>query len=231
MRQYRLFCIFAIVSLSVGNGLCAVPMARADAPKLPLLVSEDFEKGADRWRPTDPAGWKIKETPAGKVYSQFDKKSKYNPPHRSPFHFALLRDATVGDFVLDVKALSTHKDYGHRDMCVVFGYQDAAHFYYVHFGKETDDHANQIFIVDGKPRVKISTKTSSGTNWDEKWHAIRVARNAADGAIEVFFDDMNTPVMTAKNDRFKWGQIGFGSFDDTGDWDDVKLYGSKIDRK
>jgi hypothetical protein len=223
----RLCFSFALV-------VCAAPITAslcADEPKLPLLVSEDFEKGADRWQPTDPAAWKVKETQSGKVLSQFDKKSKYKPPYRSPFHFALLKDVTVGDFVLDVKALSTHADYGHRDMCVVFGYQDPAHFYYVHFGKETDDNANQIFIVDGKPRTKISTKTTSGTNWTDRWHAIRVARNATDGSIEVFFDDMKTPVMTAKNDRFKWGQIGVGSFDDTGDWDDVKLYGTKVDRK
>jgi hypothetical protein len=210
---------------------CGAVSRSAEEPKLPLLVSEDFEKGADRWQPTDAAAWKVKETPMGKVLSQFEKKSKYKPPHRSPFHFALLKDVIVGDFVLDLKAHSTHADYGHRDMCVIFGYQDAGHFYYVHFGKQTDDHANQIFIVDGKPRIKISTKTSAGTNWDDRWHAIRVVRRVEDGLIEVFFDDMKSPVMTAKNDRFKWGQIGVGSFDDTGDWDDVKLYGTKMDRK
>ena len=58
----------------------------------------------------------------------------------------------VGDFVLEVELQSTVKDYDHRSMVLVFGYQDPAHFYYVHFGKKTDDHANQIFIVNGAPR-------------------------------------------------------------------------------
>ena len=31
--------------------------------------------------------------------------------------------------------------------------------------------------------------------------------------------------MTAVNDRFDWGEVGVGSFDDTGQFDDIKLWG------
>ena len=82
-------------------------------------------------------------------------------------------------------------------MCLFFGYQDPAHFYYVHLGKKTDDHANQIFIVNGADRKKISTKTTDGTNWNDDWHSVKIVRKVADGSIEVYFDDMKTPVMTA----------------------------------
>jgi hypothetical protein len=192
--------------------------------ELPLVASDDFEKGADRWAPTDPAAWRIAEGKDGKFFSLF-KQSQYTPPHRSPVNFALLKDTAVSDFLLEARVQSTVKDYDHRDMCVIFGYQDPAHFYYVHFGKKTDDHANQIFIVNGAPRTKISTKTTPGTNWDDRWHDVKIGRRAADGAIEVFFDDMKTPVMTAADKTFLRGQIGLGSFDDTGNWDDVKLRG------
>ena len=50
-------------------------------------------------------------------------------------------------------------------MCVFFGYQDDSHLYYVHLGKKTDDHANQVFIVNEAPRTKISTKTTDGIPW------------------------------------------------------------------
>jgi hypothetical protein len=36
---------------------------------------------------------------------------------------------------------------------------------------------------------------------------------------------MDTPVMTAVDNRFKWGKVGVGSFDDTGQFDDIKLWG------
>ena len=134
----------------------------------------------------------------------------------------------VGDFELTARVLSTHPDYGHRDVCLFFGYQDPAHFYYVHLGKKADDHANQIFIVNAKPRTKISLKSTKGTNWDDKWHDVKIVRSVKDGKIEVFFDDMKKPVMIANDKTFTWGRIGLGSFDDTGDWDDVRLRGVKV---
>lgn len=197
--------------------------------ELPVLFTEDFEKGADRWEPTDAAGWKLSDAGGkqGKVFSQFRKDSKYKPPHRSPYHIALVKELHVGEFQLDAKCRSTIKDYGHRDMCLFFGYQDAAHFYYVHLGKKTDDRANQIFIVNGADRKKISTKTTPGTNWTDDWHQVRVVHSTADGKIAVFFDDMKTPVMEATDKTFTWGRVGVGSFDDTGEWDDVTVRGVK----
>lgn len=199
----------------------------AEKPKLPLVFEDDFEKGADHWRPTDAKAWKITETDRGKVYSQF-QGSKYEPPHRSPLNISLLKDVKVGDFVLDVKVQSTCRDYGHRDMCLFFGYQDPAHFYYVHLGKKADPHANQIFIVNKADRTMVTKKKSPGTPWDDKWHRVRIVRRIKDGTIEVYFDEMNKPVMTAADKRFTWGQVGLGSFDDTGNWDDFRLRGRKV---
>lgn len=201
-----------------------------DAPaKAKLLFEENFTRGAERWQPSDAAAWKVIDTGKGKAFSLF-RQSDYKPPHRSPLNFALVKDLTVGDFVLEARVRSTTKDYDHRDMCLFFGYQDASHFYYVHFGKKTDEHANQIFIVNGAPRVKISTKTTDGTPWDDEWHRVKVVRRVDDGTIEVFFDDMKKPVMTARDKTFTHGQVGVGSFDDTGDWTDIKVYGIRREK-
>jgi hypothetical protein len=213
--------------------LIALPMlAWADdvAKDPPLLFSDDFKKGSDRWEPTDSNAWKVVETKRGKVYSQF-RQSKYNPPHRSPLDFSLIKDLNVADAILEARVQSSVKDYPHRDVCLFFGYQDSAHFYYVHLGKKTDDHANKIFRVNGEPRKKISTKTTDGTNWDDDWHHVKFGRHAGDGKIEVYFDDMKKPVMTAKDKTFTCGRVGIGSFDDTANWADVKVYGTKAERK
>jgi hypothetical protein len=205
--------------------LFALPFASAGERKMPLLFEDDFEKGADRWQPSDPAAWKIVKTNSGAYYSQF-KQSKYKTPHRSPFNFALVKDLKVTDFIFEAKVLSTGKDGDHRDMCLFFGYQDPAHFYYVHMAKKADDHANQIFIVNGADRVKISKTTTKGTPWDDKWHQVKIMRNVGSGAIYVFWDDMKSPIMTAMDKTFAWGQVGVGSFDDTGHWDDVHVFGT-----
>jgi hypothetical protein len=198
--------------------------------ELPLLFSDDFTKGAANWEPTDPKAWKVVDAGKGKAYSQF-QQSKYKPPHRSPFNVALRKGATVGDFVFEALVKSTARDYPHRDVCLFFGYQDLAHFYYVHLGRRTDDHANQIFIVNGADRKKISTKTTAGTPWDDKWHLVKVVRTVADGKIAVYFDDMKTPVMTATDRTFAWGRVGLGSFDDTADWMEVALRGVRVEKK
>jgi streptogramin lyase len=197
---------------------------------LALIFEDDFAHGAGHWQPTDPKAWKVVKTEHGPAYSLF-QQSDYKPPYRSPFNFSLVKDLYVGDFVLDAQVKSTTKDYPHRDMCVIFGYQNASRFYYVHLGKRTDEHANQIFIVREAPRQKISTKTTPGTNWDDGWHHLRIRRTVSDGKIEVYFDNMQEPVMTAADRTFVWGQIGLGSFDDTGDWTDVKLHGNQAARR
>lgn len=195
---------------------------------LPLVHREDFEKGAEAWIPTDSDAWRTMDADGSKVYS-LHRQSVYRPRHRSPVNISRLKDVVVGDFDLMARVLTTQRDYGHRDMCLFFGWQDPEHFYYVHLGQEMDDHANQIFIVKEAPRSKISEHTTEGTPWDAQWHTVKISRRVASGSIRVFWDDMETPVMTATDRTFGWGQIGLGSFDDTGFWDDVRLYGEVME--
>jgi hypothetical protein len=223
--------LMVVASLAAADDFPPLKLPTGKPPSkmhgLPLLFSADFEDGkTDRWQPTDPKAWKITKQAGNHVYSQF-KASQYKTPVRSPFNRSVIKDLTLGSFVLDVRFQSTKKDYPHRDLCLFFGYQDPSHFYYVHFGKRTDDHANQIFIVNAKPRTKISTKTTKGTPWNNEWHHARIVRDVKTGKIAVYFDDMKQPAMTAVDKTFAKGQVGVGSFDDTGNFDHVLVYGEK----
>jgi len=220
---------FAAVALAMTAVALGEPPAKV-LNGLPLVFFDDFQSGdADRWEQSDSKAWKIIAQGTNKVYNQY-QQSQVQTPVRSPFNRALAKDLVVGDFVLDVKLQSTIKDYDHRDMCLFFGFQDPAHLYYVHLGKKADDHANQIFIVNNEPRKKISATSTAGTAWTDDWHHARVVRKVDTGTIQVFFDDMEKPVMTATDKTFAWGQVGIGTFDDTGNFDDVIVYGKKIPR-
>ena len=196
---------------------------------LPLVYSTGFDEAPDKWKPTDHRAWRVIEQDGDRVYS-LHRQSKYKPPHRSPINYSLVKDVVVSDFELRARVCTTTRDYGHRSMCLFFGYQDPSHFYYVHLGQEADDHANQIFIVNDAPRTKISATTTDGTPWDGNWHDVKITRNIESGEIAVFWDDMKKPVMTAIDKTFIWGQVGLGSFDDTGNWDDVLVFGTKASR-
>lgn len=217
-----------LVLLASCAAILFVPQA-ASADDQPLVHSSNFDDGkAEQWEPTDVSAWKVIEQGGNRVFSLTKKRSDFEPPVRSPYNRALLKDVNLGSFVLDVDVQSTVPDYGHRDLCVFFGYQDDSHLYYVHLGKKTDDHANQIFIVNGAPRAKISTKTTPGTDWNDEWHHVRVVRDIASGKIDVYFDDMNEPVMSAVDKSFASGRVGIGSFDDTGNFDNFQLRGEVV---
>jgi len=219
----------SVLALALTVCLATSAMA-AEKCNLPLVFEDDFENGAGHWQPTDPAAWKITKTDRGNVYNQF-KNSNYRGPHRSPYNISLVKDVLVGDFVLNVKVQSTNTKAGaHRDMCLFFNYQDPAHFYYVHLGKRPDPHSSQIMIVNGAPRVMITKNKTPGVPWDDEWHNVKIVRRTADGTIEIYFDDMNKPMMVASDKTFTWGQVGLGSFDDNGNWDDFKLHGVKVKR-
>jgi hypothetical protein len=200
------------------------PQGAAD---LPVAYQDDFERpDPTGWEFTDRSAWRIARLD-GKDQRVLDlfQQSKYEPAVRSPLNIALLKEHELADFVLDVRVRSTGRDYGHRDLCLFFGYQDPSHFYYVHLGKQADAAANSIFLVNGKPRASIAEQRTSGTPWTDGWHHVRIVRKAADGLIEVFFDDMRAPAMIAHDRTFPRGRFGLGSFDDTGMFDDLKIWG------
>jgi len=233
----RVGLLVALVALTI----IGAPALRAGEGEMPVLFQEDFSKeGAlERWEPTDAAQWKIGAEGDNKVLSLHERKSAYKTKVRSPFSFALLRDVVVGDFVLDLKAKSTVKPYGHQDLCFFFGYQDPTHYYYVHIAVAADPNAHSVMIVNDKPRVSLigepgkdvggASFRTKGVVWGEAWHNIRIVRKVADGLIEVYFADMANPVMRASDKTFAWGRIGVGSFDDTGDFDDITLRGIKVE--
>lgn len=197
--------------------------------EMPLVASEDFDAGSDGWEFTEDSAWTVNKKDARTYVSLTKKKSDYKPEVRSPHNIALMKKTRVGDFVLDVDMRSTNEVYGHQDLCLFFGHQDPSHFYYVHLGRAADAHANSIFLVNGEPRVSIATKRTEGTDWSRGWHRVRIKRDIEKGSIEVFFDDMKTPVMSTIDKTFGSGRIGIGSFDDTGDFDAIRLWGRAVE--
>lgn len=220
-----LVCAALVIPIGGRNGAWAEPPEELDG--LPLLLYEDFEKGADRWEMTDPQAWNVIEEDGNHVLA-LQGSSRYAPPVRSPLSIAWLREFKLTDFTLEVKLKQTGKEYGHRDLCLFFGGTDPSHFYYAHLATKADDHANSIFLVNGAPRVSIAKERTKGTDWATGYHTIRIKRRSACGSIEVYFDDMKKPVMVAEDKTFLCGSIGLGSFDDVGQFDDVCLWGKKL---
>lgn len=206
------------------------PSSQAETPVpkemngMPLVFSEDFEAGRDRWEVTDEKSWTHRVVDGNAVFGINQRESGYEPPHRSARHIALIKDVEVADFVLTFRVRSTKDTGNHRDCCIIFNYADPSHFYYAHLGAKPDPNSGQIMIVKDAPRTPL-TKNTKTVPWTDDWHQVKVVRDTAKGSIDVYFDDMETPQMSANDKTFGKGRIGIGSFDDMNDFDDVRLYG------
>ncbi|MCA9297772.1 MAG: hypothetical protein KDA28_01825 [Phycisphaerales bacterium] len=171
---------------------------------------------------TDPDAWTVEDGALS-----LTSASTYTPPHRSPFNLAILSDVAWGDVTIEIEAMQTGREYGHRDLCFVLGYQSPSRFYYVHLATTPDPHANNIFIVNDAPRTALAPVPERGTDWGTGvWRTIRIEREG--DAIRVFVDDALS--LEASDATFADGFIGFGSFDDTGRFRNLHVRGERTAR-
>jgi hypothetical protein len=198
-----------------------------------LLYEQKFEQPdvLKTFQMTDANAWKYsREEKDGAL--ELASQSKYKPEVRSPVNIALIKDKVFGDFILEADLIQTGREYGHRDMCLFFGFQNPKQFYYAHIATKADPNAHNVFIVNNEPRRNIAKTTTTGVNWGLNiWHKVKLERKVSDGSIKVYFDDMTIPIMVAEDKNFGPGFIGFGSFDDTGKVDNIKIWGPELAEK
>ena len=209
--------------LLLTSGLTAAIWIRsssADPAGQSILFRDNFEaRDLSAWEFPYPEDWEARAE-AGNHFLHMLRSREPGVPRR-PLQFARLKQANVGSFVFEARLRREG-----RSMIVVFNYVDTLHFYYAHFssdrGTEQPVH-NGVFIVNGEPRKRIAGIDAPPALPDREWHKVRIARDAGSGAIEVFVDDQKEPLFSVVDRTFTCGQIGIGSFDETGDFDDIRL--------
>ena len=192
----RLGAPLALLAI-ISWGCTATEESSSSEEAWPLVYSQDFEA------PTSLAGYEFTR-PESWTWTDSDGvgslellgKSDYEPPHRSPHSIALIPAITVADFDLEVELLQTGHNYDHRDMCLFFGFQSPARYYYVHLATSPDENAHNVFKVHDAPRTNLAEVASEGIDWGENtWHRVRLERRVEPGTVRVFWDDGAEPVL------------------------------------
>lgn len=170
----------------------------------------------------NPTQWK--HDPAGFIAST---GASYAPPFRSPFSVAIIKSIQVTSFVMDAEMLQTSPDGdGHRDMVFIWNFMSPSKFYYSHISTAHDGVAHNILIVNEADRKAISTTFSAGYDWGRNvWKKLRVVRDVESGSMAVY--DLEVPataILTANDKIFTAGYVGFGSFDNSGQVRNVKVW-------
>jgi hypothetical protein len=171
------------------------------------------------WEMPYPSDWEVL-TENGLHYLHMKRSRPPGVPRR-PLQFARLKNVRVGSFDLGA---NVRREGG--SMIIVFNYVDTLHFYYVHLsvnpGRQIAVH-NGIFIVDGGPRRRIAGIDAPAALPNRAWHPVRIVRDVRSGSIRVFIDKHANPLFTVTDRTFTCGQIGLGSFDETGDFAKIRL--------
>jgi hypothetical protein len=227
MYVRSLWVLLSIVLLVLAATVASSYVVTPTSPVLRTLrFHDDFASGKlDAWEFQHPEDWEIlSEGPRHFLHMM---RSREPGVPRRPVQFALLRRARVGSFDLETKVRRESEA-----MMIVFNYVDDLHFYYAHLAEHpgTDKVMhNGIFIVDGGPRRRIPPIPSHAALPDKAWHSVHVRRDVTSGLIAVYVDGDPAPYFSTHDSTFTCGQIGLGSFDETGDFTDVELTSGDAD--
>ena len=179
------------------------------------------------WKFGDPSAWAWSKDGGTPVLSLI-KQQDFKPKVRSPFNLAWLAATEWKSFTLIVEARLTKFDSGNNDLCIAFGRQDDARFYYAHLGEQADAVHHHLHLVDNADRRAVTATRTEGSPWEPgKWHRLKIVHDAATGKISAFFDRMDEPVLTAEDKTLSHGWIGIGSFDDLGEFRNLEIRGEK----
>jgi len=211
--------IFGVLCFAIGLSVLAACLAAEPTP-LAVNFHDNFSSGKlDRWQFPFAEDWVVKQE--GPLHYLHMLRSRDPLVPRRPQQFALVKGVTVGSFTLETRVRREGSS-----MMIVFNYVDTLHFYYTHLSKDPGakvDVHNGIFLVDGAPRRRIAGLEATPALPDTNWHKVRVERDVDTGSIKVFVDQEPQPRFAVVDKTFKCGRIGLGSFDETGDFTDVKL--------
>jgi hypothetical protein len=202
-----------------------------------LLLTSWALAAADRihvvkndWTVPAASDWKVEEQSGVSVLHLIAPRGPLPGPRR-PIEFALaetpeFRAVTVE---LDARPLG-------RSLIVVFAYRNAAHFDYAHLSIDPATKQpvhNGVFHVYGGERVRISSEAGpaafAATN---RWYHVRLVYDGKSGAVQVTVDGRRPiPALHAIDLSLSSGRVGIGSFDETGDFKNVKIQGVAVARE
>ncbi len=170
----------------------------------------------------NPTEWK--HEPGGFIAST---GYSYVGPYRSPFSLAIIKSIKLKSFVMDAEMLQTSPDGdAHRDMVFVWNFMNPSQLYYSHISTAHDAIAHNIHIVDNADRTAITVTFTQGFDWGrDVWRKLRLVRDVESGAMAIYdLDAPSAPILTANDKRLTDGYVGFGSFDNTGQIRNVKVW-------
>jgi hypothetical protein len=192
-------------------------------------VAADLDVFGHHWTVPAASDWNVEKEGGVPVLRLVTPRGPLPGPRR-PIQFALAETPEFRSVTVDLNA----RPLGHS-LIVVFSYHDAAHFDYAHLSTDpaTKEHVhNGVFHVYGGARVRISAEAGPAAfQATNRWYHIRLTHDGGSGAVEVTVNGRSIPALHAIDLSLRSGRVGIGSFDETGDFKNVKIQGVAVSAK
>lgn len=174
-----------------------------------------------QWSVPVAADWKVEEGDATPLLHLVVRRGPAPGPRR-PIQFALTEVPVYSRLTVEADL----KPEG-QSMMIVFAYTDPAHFDYAHLSTDAASKQpmhNGIFHVYGGERVRISTENGPPAfPQTGRWVHVRLVHAAKSGVVSVTVDGRTLPSLTAVDQSLGPGQVGLGSFDESGLFRNVRI--------
>jgi hypothetical protein len=216
----RLF--YLILFLLVSMTLSSQPMPEGYI----LIYQQNFssDTALKDFRFSSPGSWKINNL-KGNRFLECIGQTQHDPGFSSPGIIGIIHGHILGEFILEADLMLTGPEKEGRDLCIFFSVKDSSHYYYIQLSSQANDTSHGIFLVKNGPRYRVSNWQTTGIIWEnQKWHKVRVVRNIINRSVSVYFDDMKNPVITSRDPELVMGYLGFGSFNNAGCFDNIKIW-------
>ena len=153
------------------------------------------------------------------------KVSAEPPPGqpRRPTKFALLDSRPYRSVTIEGEV----KRNG-RSLILVYAWQDEAHYNYAHLSSDAAEKQNVhngMFHVFGGERVRISSLEGPGSLTTADWIPFKLVFDGESGRCYVEVNGKRNPSLEAVDLSLRWGRVGLGSFDETGDFRAIRITG------
>ena len=146
---------------------------------------------------------------------------------RRPTRMALLDSKPYRKASLDVEV----KRNG-RSVIIVYAWQDETHYDYAHISQDPAAAVhvhNGVFHVFGGERVRISPLDGPASLPTQDWATVRLVFDGDSGRCYVEVNGKRNPSLEAVDLSLRWGRVGLGSFDETGEFRNLRITGETRD--
>ena len=189
-----------------------------------LLATASFSALGYKWTVPNASDWRVEADHGAPVLHLVVSRGPLPGPRR-PIQFALAGTPEFQRVSIDVDVRPLE-----RSLILVFAYRDSAHFDYAHLsidrGSAQPNH-NGIFHVYGGERARISSEGGPAAfTASKRWYSVRLTHDGQSGRVQVTVDGQLIPALQAVDLSLRTGKVGLGSFDETGDFKNLRIDGT-----